>query len=308
MSDQDGAVLVTGAAGFIGRVVVDKLAQAGRTVIGTDIAAPAETAASMFAVADARDVLRHTALLASRPVDGIIHCGGISGPMLAGDNPADLLDVNVRSTVQLLDLARVLGLRRFVGCSSVSAYGNTGSRDPVDEASPLRASTIYGTSKAMADLAIQTYAARFGLSATALRIGWVYGPGRRTDAILQPMIRSGLGGEPYRLAQGADHALQFVHVEDVAEALIAAFDAPGTIGPAYNINGAEVLTVEAIAQLVREIVPAARIDVGGGMLDDTDQQGPMRLGAAAADFGWAPRRRLREGIAGYAEWLRTHAI
>lgn len=306
MPERRGAILVTGAAGFIGRVVVSKLVARGRMVIGTDVVAPAEMNASTFAVADARDVLRHAALLASAPVDGIVHTGGISGPMLAGDNPAELFDINVRSTVQLLELARTFGLRRFVGCSSVSAYGDLGAAEAVSEAMPLRASTVYGSSKAMADLAIQTYASRFGLSATALRIGWVYGPGRRTDAILQPMIRSGFGGQPFRLARGADQPLQFVHVDDVADALLAALDAAGPLRPAYNINGAEVMSVTGIADLVRAAVPEARIEIGGGMLDDTDQQGTMLLDAAAADLGWTPHHRLEAGIAAYVEWLRTH--
>ncbi len=155
-------VLVTGAAGFIGRAVARRLVARGRSVIGTDVVAPpgAPDDGVTVVVADARDTARLAPLLAA--CDGIIHCGGISGPMLAQDTPADLLDINIRGTTGLLDLARTLGLRRFVGCSSVSAYGNTGADAPVDEATPLRASTVYGTSKAAGDLIVQTFAAASG--------------------------------------------------------------------------------------------------------------------------------------------------
>jgi UDP-glucuronate 4-epimerase len=122
------------------------------------------------------------------------------------------------------------------------------------------------------------------------------------------MIRAGLGGPPVRLAAGADQPLQFVHVEDVAEGLIAAFAAPRLSRAAYNLNGGEVLTIAAIADLVRAAMPAAPIDLGPGLLPDTDRQGPMRLDAIAADLAWSPRRRLEAGIADYAKWLGTHAV
>ena len=304
-------ILVTGAAGFVGQVVARRLSAAGRRVIGTDLVAPAHDAEMgadfVFAQADARDLARHTALLAGG-CDGIIHCGGISGPMLAKDNPAELLDINIRGSLLLLELARIFRLRRFVLCSSVSAYGMAGSGGSATEATPLRASTAYGTSKAASDLLLQTFANQYGLSAAALRLGWVYGPRRRTDGLLRPMIRAALNGTRFVLPEGADHALQFVHVEDVADAIIAAFDAPALPLPAYNINGSEALTLGDIASVVRTVLPGAEIEIGPGMLPETDIQPPMSLAAAEADFGWRPRITLAEGIGRYADWLRTHAF
>jgi nucleoside-diphosphate-sugar epimerase len=310
-AQQAKPILVTGAAGFVGQVVARRLSAAGRPVIGTDLVAPAPDAGMgagfVFAQADARDLARHTALLAGG-CDGIIHCGGISGPMLARDNPAELLDINMRGSLLLLELARIFTLRRFVLCSSVSAYGMAGADGVATEETPLRASTAYGTSKAASDLLLQTFAAQYGLSAVALRLGWVYGPRRRTDGLLRPMIRSAFDGARFTLPQGADHALQFVHVEDVAEAIIAAFDAPGLARPAYNINGSEVLTLGAIAALVTQLVPAAEIAIGPGLLPETDVQPPMSLAAAEAELGWRPRITLAEGLRGYAAWLRGNAF
>ena len=295
-------VVVTGAAGFIGRVVARKLIARGRRVIGTDVVRAPPGDGFAFVLADVRDVLKHAPLLTH--CDGILHCGGISGPMLGQDSPAEVFDINVRGTVQLLELARTFELRRFVACSSVSAYGHTDSDDPIDEDHRLRASTMYGTSKAAGDLAVQTFVARFGISATSLRIGWVYGPGRRTDGILQPMIRSGLDGGAYALERGADQRLQFVHVEDVAEALIAAFEAPSLPRPAYNINGTERLSIAQIAAVVQRRLPTARLAIGPGPLDDTDRQGPMLLDAAVRDLGWRPRIGFEAGVAVYVDWLR----
>ncbi len=300
-------ILVTGAAGFVGATLVRRLHAAGRPVIGTDVVRAPAGGDTPFVQADSRDIARHTALVADG-CEGIIHCGGISGPMLAQDNPAEVFDINIRGTWLLLELARIFRLRRFILCSSVSAYGMADDRATVDEDAPLRASTAYGTSKAASDLVLQTMATQHGVSAAALRLGWVYGPRRRTDGILRPMIRSGLDGPPFTLPEGADHALHFVHVDDVVDALIAAFDAPSLPRAAYNINGPEVLTLGAIAEIVRGRLPAARIEIGPGLLPSTDVQSPMSLAAAGADLGWHPRIDLAAGIGGYADWLRTNAL
>jgi UDP-glucuronate 4-epimerase len=298
-------IIVTGAAGFVGNRIAQRLHAAARVVIGTDLAAPESGSGFVFVQADSRDIARHTALVADG-CDGIIHCGGISGPMLARDNPAELFDINIRGSWLLLELARIFGLRRFILCSSVSAYGTTSNTQAVTEKEPLRASTAYGPSKAASDLLLQTYVAQHGVSAVALRLGWVYGPRRRTDGILRPMIRSAFDGTPFTLGEGADHALQFVHVDDVVDAVIAAFDAPAPARPAYNINGSAVMTLGVIAELVKDILPAAQIAVGAGLLPETDMQAPMSLDAARDDFGWQPRVALEDGLRGYADWLRTN--
>ena len=300
-------VIVTGVAGFIGHAVAEKLCTAGRRVIGTDVVAPAGAFGASFAFvqADTRDILRHAGLVKDG-CDGIIHCGGISGPMLARDNPAELFDTNIRGSWLLLDLARNFGLRRFVLCSSVSAYGRTAASAEVTEQDPLRASTAYGSSKAASDLLLQTYVSQHGLSAVSLRLGWVYGRRRRTDGILRPMIRSASDGPPVSLDHGAEHALQFVHVEDVVTGIITAFDTPRLTAVAYNINGDAVLALGDIAARVKAMLPAAKIAIGPGMLPNTDIQGPMSLQAAAADLAWRPRVSFEDGLAGYAEWLATH--
>ncbi|MGN7871262.1 NAD-dependent epimerase/dehydratase family protein [Paracoccus sp. 22332] len=305
MSDSARAVLVTGAAGFIGHRITQALMDRGRRVIGTDVRAPSGDIGCDFYVADARDALRHAPMVAG--CDSIIHCGGISGPMVMTDNPAEVIDINISGTAGLLALARSFGLRRFVGLSSVSAYGDTPGRDLVDETAPLTATNAYGTSKAASDLLIQSHARSYGLSAVALRIGWVYGPGRVTDAIIQPAMRSSATA-PYVIAEGGDHLLQFVHVDDVVEAVLAAWAAEALPSAAYNVNGAEVLSVRDICRMVAERHPAARIEVGSGTLPGSDVQGQMDLSLAARELGWSPRVSFSQGLTDYVEWLKDHAF
>lgn len=269
-------VLVTGAAGFIGRHLCAALA--GHEVVATDMADAPH-------VHDVRAIPRE--LMAG--CDVVIHGGGVSGPMVLADRPAEVIDINVAGTARLLEMARDLGVGRFIGLSSVSVYGDADGI--VTEDAPLRATNAYGSSKAAADLLIRTYA-RYGLDTVALRIGWAYGPGRVTDALIQPVVR----GEP--VAAGGAHPLQFVHVDDVIRAVQAAMTR-GTSGAAYNIDGAEVLTVQQICAMI------ADVPVGPGLLPGVDLQGPMDLSAAARDLGWAPQVPFADGLADWVAALRA---
>lgn len=300
-------VLVTGAAGFIGRRVAEALLAEGQHVIGTDVRPPPANFGFEFYVADIRDMLRHAPVI-GRDCDSIIHCGGISGPMVLADNPAEVIDINIRGTAGLLELAKAFGLRRFVCLSSVSAYGDTPPGcDLVDETAPLGASNAYGTSKAATDLLTQSYARSYGLSAVALRLGWVYGPGRATDAIVQPAMRSSASA-PYVLTEGGDHVLQFVHVQDAVAAILSAWRVEKLASAAYNINGAETMPVSDICAMILHRHPAANIQVGPGLLPQSDVQGRMDISNAKQELDWVPKVRFGEGLAAYIDWLKEHPL
>lgn len=268
-------VLVTGAAGFIGGHLCKALV--GHEVVATDIAGTPHSH-------DVREIPE--GLL--QGCDAVIHGGGISGPMVLADDPAEVIDINVRGTARLLAMARQAGVRRFIGLSSVSVYGDADGT--VTEDAPLRATNAYGSSKAASDLLIRTYA-RYGLETLVLRIGWVYGVGRTTDALIQPVVRGDA------VAVGGDHFLQFVHVDDVVAAVLAAMTR-GSSGAAYNINGAEVASVREICAMISDM------PVGAGLLPGVDVQGPMDLSAAARDLGWAPKVPFAKGL---AEWVAALA-
>lgn len=306
MVEQKETVFLTGAGGFIGRKVAAALVREGHGVIATDTITPREPLPDGidFYTADIRDIGRHAAKIAGR-CGSIVHCGGISGPMLLKDNPAEMLDINIRGTSQLLALAEALRLRRFVGMSSVSAYGNQPGLAAVGEDAALTASTFYGTSKAAADLILQSFVERNGVSAISLRIGWVYGPGRTTDALMQPIVRSA-SGEDYHLSSGADHKLQFVHVDDVVTAIQAALAAPSVPKTAYNINGRELVRVGDMLEAIRGQLPGVTATIGAGALESTDIQGHMLIDAAKRDLGWEPVVSFETGLAAYVDWLKEH--
>ncbi len=301
-------ILVTGASGLIGRVLVERLLATGRTVLPVDRVPGADDAGYDVTIAELTDVHRLHALVASG-VDGIIHCGGISGPAVGRDHPAGVAGVNVGGTVNLLEAARLCDVRRFVFCSSIVAYGATpAGQDLVDESAPLTATAdVYGASKAAADLLVRAYAAQHGLDARIGRIGWVYGPRRRTPSLLGRMMRSGLDGRPLTLDHDGSYPLQLVHVEDVATGLLALYDAAEAAGRAFNITGGTQTPISALADLVTAALPRAEIRFTPGKVLDADRQGLFSL-SALQELGCRPGVGLAEGIAGYADWLGRHSF
>jgi len=298
-------ILVTGASGLIGRALVERLRSAGRSVLAVDRVPPVDEMDEPIAIAELTDASRLFALVASG-VDGIIHCGGISGPMLGRDNPAGLVGVNVGGTVTLLDAARVLGVRRFVFCSSIVAYGDTPTgQDPVDEGAPLTSIDVYGASKAAADLLVRAYARQHGLDARVGRIGWVYGPRRRTPSALGRMLRSALDGVALTLDHDGSFPIQVVHVDDAVSGLLALYDADGIAGRAFNITAGMSIPVADVAALVVAAVPGADIRFTPGRVMEEARQATFSVEALRA-LGWAPTIGLRDGIGAYADWLSRH--
>lgn len=299
---QDGTILVTGAAGLIGNAVRVMLESDGRAVTPIDLSAPTEEGRPLT-VASVSDIHRLHAVAAAAPLDGIIHCAAYSGPMVARDNPFDIVNVNVLGTANVLEVARIHRVRRVVFCSTVSAYGNT-SGDLVGENAPLRPSSVYGASKAAAEYIVNSYARQHGVDAVSIRIGWVYGPRRRTSCAIREMISNSLLKQSTHLPYGRDFYKQYIFIDDAARVLIRALDAPALSRPSYNATGGTYHTLGEIAEVITQILPGARITVDARPDPDDDVQGCFDISAAAADLDWRPEVSLEDGIRRYADWLR----
>jgi len=299
---RDGTILVTGAAGLVGNAVRVMLEAAGRRVLAIDHMAATEEGRPLT-VADVSDTHRLHALAGATPLGGIIHCAAYSGPMVARDNPYDIVRVNVLGTASLLELARIRRIPRLVFCSTVSAYGHT-PKGPVIEDSLLRPTSVYGGSKAASEHLLDTYAQQHGVDGVSIRIGWVYGPRRRTYCALRDMIDDAIRGRPTRLPCGRGDYRQYIHVDDSAAALIKALDAPALPRRSYTVTGGTWLTLGEVAAIVRRVLPNADIEIGPDPDPDDDRQAAFDITAAARDLGWQPQVPLEDGIISYADWLR----
>jgi nucleoside-diphosphate-sugar epimerase len=184
------------------------------------------------------------------------------------------------------------------------------SRPILEDALPS-VTNIYSTTKYCGELLTQMYRSQFGLSASVVRISWVYGPPLVTDdpprGPVPAFLKSALTGKPIRLASGADFAASFTYIADVAAGLVAAWRAKTLNHGIYHLGSGENYTAQRVADAVRAAVPSAVIELGPGTEPwtiHTRMRGPLAGNHLQKDAGFRVRHSLEQGVAAYADWLR----
>jgi UDP-glucuronate 4-epimerase len=292
--------LVTGAAGFLGREVADRLAAEGISVTRTDMIGSDRD----IRPCDLSDRAAVDSLVSDVRPSRIIHCGAISGPMLAKEDPRLIFEVNAAGTWNLLDAAKRARVSRFILTSSICVYGKAANRDAVTEHHRLDASDPYGSSKICAEQILHTYLTDFGLDGAALRISSIYGPGRATPCLIKELVASSRGGTPATLYNNGRTIRQFVHIRDAANAVVRAATAERLNQASYNVAGGLFVPEIEIARKVQALLPAISFEISLAPGDFPDGDiGPLSLEAANRDFGYSPTVPFEEGLAEYIAYL-----
>lgn len=292
-------ILLTGAAGLIGMALRELLRSRGDHVVPIDITGFGRDDAELRRVPlDDRAALDE--LIRTEAIEAIVHCGAISGPMLARGQPLAIVGANIDATALLLDLARVHGLRRFVFCSSNSVYGDVGDA-PITEATPLVPTSVYGASKVACEQLIQGFAAEYGLDGVSLRIARVYGPYRRANCHLGAMIHDTNAGRGTEIPCDPGFLYHYVYVGDVAEAIAVVLDAPALPHRLYNVGSGEALTMPRIVQAAAQVLPGLRATLIPGADDVPDRQAAFDVTRIADELGWRPRFPIAAGLLAYRD-------
>lgn len=299
------ATLLTGGRGYVGRLIVDQLLARGDTVVTYDRDYILEPRPGVTAVqGELHDIPRLLQTFTTHDVGRIIHTAAQSNPDFSLEFPLATFTANVHGTVHLFEAARLAGVTRIVNYSSECAYGH--HPDPiVEHEAPLRPTTPYGVTKVATELLGDVYNRHFGADIVSLRVAEVYGPGQAQPIVLKDMIQAALAGRPFRMDEGGDHAFHWVHVEDAARAGVLAASSESRRQSVFNISGGGHWTLFEAAEIVRDIIPGAVIDIGPGHWY-LDRQGPWDISAAERDLGFVPSMSLAEGIESYSEWLHDH--
>jgi len=298
--------LVTGAAGLVGAAVVRRLAADEGSLIATDMRDARVPDGARFEVADLMNQSAMAALLRSYAVDTVIHCGAISGPMVAADNPHLVASVNIGGTLNLAEAARKAGVQRFLALSSISVYGMQTTFDPVTEDAPLNANDVYGASKIAMEAILRAYRYDLGMPTMVLRVASVYGPGRTTDCFIRDLIRGAATGTAIELFDEGGFRRQFIHIDDVVRGIVQSLSAKVWNEFVYNIGGGEWLTEREVAALAAPILPRLQIAAARAPARCIDgHMGPLDFRRASAAFGYAPQTSVSQGIASYAAHLAT---
>ncbi len=316
------ALLITGANGHVGLTLVRMAAEAGLDVVGQIRSAnPPEIPAHLgsrirFATCPLDDHFSVAAMAAQYDIDGCIHTAAVPNDRLASPIPWQTVQTNATATAALLEVARRQEWRRFIYVSTGSVFQvDMDLSQPVLEDRPLSPKTLYGSTKAAAELFVGMYRNQYGVSASTVRISFVYGPPlapRQRDLPRGPIVallREAVLGIPVREESGGDFQASFTHVDDVAAGLLAAYQAPTLNHDVYHLGPGRNWNTFEVAEAIREAVPGAVVEVGPGTMPWTTfnrMRGPLAGTRLEDDTGFRTRLPLREGVAAFAEWMQRN--
>jgi nucleoside-diphosphate-sugar epimerase len=308
--------LVTGAAGFIGSHLAERLVQEGFRVRGIDVFteyyARAAKTANLAALRAAPQFELIEADLAQADLAGLVaeaeyifHQAGQPGVRPSWGKDFELyLSANIRATQRLLEAVRSAGrVRQLVYASSSSVYGETKDL-PLREDSLTRPFSPYGVTKLAGEHLCSLYHANYGVPTVSLRYFTVYGPRQRPDMGFHKFIRAALADRPIAVFGDGEQTRDFTFVADAVEANCLAM-AERARGAVLNIGGGSRVSVNHVLATLEEILgrpirrehqPPQAGDVSHTWADTSRAQTVL---------GFAPKVALREGLVREVEWLRT---
>lgn len=277
-----GRILVTGSRGFLGSALIKRLAAKGHPATASDLDADS---ACDLTDAEAVDSL------VARGFDTVFHCGAVSGPMVMADRPLDVWRINAGGTANILEAARRHGCGRVIVCSTSEVYGRR--QDSVDEDTPPGPPSVYGASKLAAEAAVNGYASE-GVDAVALRLSWIYGPGRKTPTTLNSVMRSIAATGRADVAGRPDDPTHYLFIDDAVQGLLCAAGADHVPRCVYNITAGKAVPLIDVMRRVEAFVPGARIV----LREAPPSPSPACIASTAArrDLGFEVATSLETGL------------
>jgi UDP-glucuronate 4-epimerase len=331
------AVLVTGAAGFIGFHVTQRLLAGGRNVVGVDSMNnyydPRLKEARLnilkgdpkfrFIKLDLKDREETKDLFSENRFSKVVHLAAQAGVRYSLDHPHAYTEANIEGFLNVLEGCRHNGCAHLLFASSSSVYGANGKlpfsvHDNVDH--PV---SLYAASKKSNELMAHAYSHLYGISTTGLRFFTVYGPWGRPDMAMFIFAKDILAGQPIRVFNHGKMRRDFTYIDDVTEAIVRLLDRPSWGHPnwdanrpdpssstapwkIYNIgnnrpeklmNVISLLEREFGRTATKEMLPLQPGDVEATYADVTDLE---------RDINFRPATSIEDGIARFAKWYREY--
>jgi UDP-glucuronate 4-epimerase len=309
-------VLVTGAAGFIGSHLSERLLHDGRTVVGVD---------SFDEFYDPRVKRRNTAACLTNPnfrlieadirdpaamaqavtddTDVIVHLAARAGVRPSIAEPMLYADVNINGTMVLLELARQRKVGRFIFASSSSVYGNNRKVPFSEEDNVDFPISPYAATKKAGELICHTYHHLYGTAVTCLRFFTVYGPRQRPDLAIHKFARLIEAGRPVPVYGDGTMMRDFTYIDDILNGVVAAID-NCTGYDIYNLGESQPISVNdlvaALEQALGKKATKQHLPLQPGDVDRTYAD----VTRARTRLGYKPSTDIHTGLAHFVTWLR----
>ena len=295
-------VLVTGHNGYVGTIMMPMLVNAGYDVVGLDTDLYEGSTFGNESIKhdfpELRKDIRDIEASDLKGIDAIIHLAGLSNDPLSDLDPGLTFEINHKASVRMAQLAKKVGVERFIFSSSCSNYG-AGGQDWLDENSTLNPITPYGTSKVLVEQEVSKLAdAHF--SPTFLRSSTAYGvsPRLRFDLVLNNLVAWAYTTGQVLLKSDGTAWRPIVHVQDMSLAFLSALNASrDTVhNEAFNVGRTEEnYRIRDLAKIVAETVPGSRIEYSQGAEPDKRNYRVLcnKIARTLPDF--KPRWTAREG-------------
>lgn len=293
--------LVTGAAGFLGAALANRLAREGHEVRGLDDLSagdPARLSADVhFTRGDVADRPKLWTLL--QDIDCVYHLAARVSVPESILYPREYNVVNVGGTVSVMEAMRDVGVKRVVQISSGAVYGDQAAQ-PLLETTPPDPRSPYAVSKLAAEYYVRTIGALWRIETVVLRVFNAYGPGQPLPAAHPPVVphflRLAARGGTMVIHGKGEQTRDFVYIDDVVEAMVAAATAPSIDRLMINVGSGVETSIRDLAQQVIEAIGSSV----AWIYREGEDPGPSRMradvGLAQAKLGHQPRMTLEEGL------------
>lgn len=316
MQLQGRRVLVTGAGGFIGSHLVERLVSEGAHVrafvhynaLGTwgwlD-----ESAASAMVEVVAGDISDSESVrTATKGIEIVFHLAALIGIPYSYSAPGSYVRTNIEGTLNVLEAARDSGVARVVQTSTSEVYG-TARSVPMDESHPLQAQSPYAATKIAADKLAESFHHSFGLPVVTVRPFNTFGPRQSNRAVIPTIISQGLSGDTIRIGN-LDPTRDFNYVANTVDGFLRAATTADAVGKTVNLGSGREASVREIIQMVGAVIgktlvveeQATRRRVPGSEVERL----VANAGLARELLGWRPLVPLATGLAQTTDWIRSH--
>jgi UDP-glucose 4-epimerase len=293
--------LITGAAGFLGATLANQLAREGHQVRGLDDLSTGNPNALspdvLFTRGDVNDRPKLWTLL--QEVDCVYHLAARVSVPESILYPREYNAVNVGGTVSLMEAMRDVGVRRVVFISSGAVYGDQ-EEQPLSVEKPPNPHSPYAVSKLAAEYYVRTIGDLWGIETVCLRVFNAYGPGQRLPPSHPPVIpnflRQAVRGGTLVVHHQGIQTRDYVFVDDVVRAMVAAATAPDISHSIINIGSGNETSIRELVRLVKEITGSHSEAIYNPQTDPGVSRMCADLTEARQKLGYQPRIGLQEGL------------